>query len=231
MNELRLLTEGLGGWLHYEFCCNRSELFSEKYLAPPIGNILSSTQPDRVHAEFTHQILSSSMSGRGRRPAIDFVISKKYPHPDVAIESKWIGKSAISPADLLRDLVRLSLLSHYFDTRCYFILAGRKRSLDDFFLRAEFTGPGGAGSKPILRTNSNHQHSISLTPNPAYRIPVLKKCFSKFKDIQVPQKVITRRTDPFPSNAKTIGYQVHAWEVFVPPSKPLFWPKRSKHLK
>ena len=35
----RRLTEGTGGWLQYEYQCNRSELFSEKYLSVPIGGI------------------------------------------------------------------------------------------------------------------------------------------------------------------------------------------------
>lgn len=230
MNELRLITEGLGAWLHYEFCGNRSQLFSEKYLAPPIGTILSSVQPHTVYAEFNHQILSSSMKGPGRRPAIDFVVSSSYPTPRIAIESKWIGKSSPQVHEVVRDLVRLALLCSHFDTKCYFVLAGRRRRLDDYFAQADFAGPGTKRAKPILSTTSNRQHAISLTPDPPYRIQLLKKCFARFTNIQVPQRVITRRTDPFPYNAKSVEYQVYGWEVFVPKSKPLFWPKRSKHF-
>jgi len=231
MNELRLITEGIGAWLHYEFCSNRSRLFSEKYLAPPIGTILSSIQPDGVHAEFEHQVLSSTMKGPGRRPAIDFVVSSSYPTPRVAIESKWIGKSAPQVHEVMRDLIRLSLLCSKFNTTCYFVLAGRRRRLEEYFCLPEFAGPQTARGKPILSTVSNRQHAVSLTPDPSYRVALLKKCFARFSDIQVPQRIISRRTEPFPHNAKSVEYQVYGWQILVPKSNPLFWPKRSKHFK
>jgi hypothetical protein len=129
MPLVKKLTEGLGSWLHYEYCCDRSELFSEKYMAPPVGVLLSSTQNGAVFAEFEHPILTGAMVGRGRRPAIDFVVCNDYPTPVVAIETKWIGKTKITVESLLWDLVRLALLNYQFNTSCYFMLGGKKGDL------------------------------------------------------------------------------------------------------
>jgi hypothetical protein len=37
----RLMTTGVGSWLGFESACDRSGLFSEKYLTTAIGQILS----------------------------------------------------------------------------------------------------------------------------------------------------------------------------------------------
>lgn len=74
MNLRRKLTEGVGGWLQFEYHCNRSGLFSEKYLSVPIGHILNSITADRVIAEFKHPVLAKAKDGPGRRPEVDFVV-------------------------------------------------------------------------------------------------------------------------------------------------------------
>jgi hypothetical protein len=47
MNYARLLADGVGSWLQYEHACGHSGLFSEKYLAQPIGHILSGRSGNR----------------------------------------------------------------------------------------------------------------------------------------------------------------------------------------
>lgn len=231
MTLLRKLTEGLGAWLHYEYCCNRSALFSEKYLAPPVGVVLSSAQLGQVFAEFEHPILTTHMIGRGRRPALDFVICKEYPIPHVAIETKWIGASSIGVDDLVWDLVRLALLNVHHGTTCYFIIGGRRRDIERFFASKHFTGPKATPEVvPVMNTRSNHQSCIPLIPIHRYRIPLLRKVFDGWpENLQSPQKVITRRTNPFPHRPAGGQYQVYAWEVFCPPKKELFWPRNSTH--
>jgi len=197
MDLLRRVTEGLGAWLHYEFCCDRSELFSEKYLAPPVGILLSSAQIGRVFAEFKHPVLAPLMTGRGRRPALDFVISESYPTPNLAIESKWVSD----------------------DTDCFFVLGGKKRDLSRLFLRKEFSGPANrSDATPILNYKSNHSSSLSLTPDPHYRIPLLRKVFEGWPpSLSAPQKIMTRRTAPFPKGHPSYQYQVFAWKISCPP--------------
>jgi hypothetical protein len=230
---LRRLTEGLGAWLHYEFCCDRSELFSEKYLAPPVGILLSSAQIGRVFAEFTHPILAPLMTGRGRRPALDFVISESWPTPKLAIESKWVSESNFDVSSIVWDLVRLSLLNLHYGTECYFVLGGQKRMLNRLFLREEFAGPANrSDATSILNYKSNHSSSLHLVPDQHYRVPLLRKVFEAWPPtLEAPQKIVTRRTAPFPKGQPSYQYQVFAWQITCPPNKEVFRPGNSKHYQ
>jgi hypothetical protein len=96
MDYAKLLARGVGAWVQYEWACDHSGLFSEKYLAQPIGHILAGQSKNRASAEYTHTILSAHMKGPGKRPAVDFVVFGKYPKIEIAIESKWFGTNPTS---------------------------------------------------------------------------------------------------------------------------------------
>ncbi len=110
-NIARLLSEGVGSWLHFEATCDRSGLFNEKYLSYPIGQILSARLGDRVQAEFTHPLLAPLMTGSGRRPQIDFAYCDIWPTPTIAVETKWIGRTKVSVEDIIWDLIRLEMIA------------------------------------------------------------------------------------------------------------------------
>lgn len=230
MTLLRKITEGLGAWLHYEYCCDRSELFSEKYLATPVGALLSSSRVGQIFSEFEHPILTEKMSGPGRRPALDFVVCKEYPVPSIAIETKWIGGTTISVDSVVWDLVRLALLNLQYGTTCYFLLGGKRRNLKLFFGSKHFKGSAEPGSMPVLRTRTNFPSALPLTPVNRHRIPLLRKVFDGWPaTLQAPTKILARRTAPFARRTAVSQYQVYAWEISCTPKKELFWPKRSSH--
>src|SRR5665213_3393392 len=131
MDIARLLTQAAGSWLHFEYCCNRSGLFNEKYLSVPIGQLLSSRFGDRVHAEFLHPVISPMMKGPGRRPQIDFAYCETYPNVSIAVETKWIGATKPKISDILWDLVRLEMIAHHSNAQCVFMLGGRRKDLHD----------------------------------------------------------------------------------------------------
>jgi hypothetical protein len=54
------LSKGLGGWLMFEHHSHRADLFSEKYLASGIGNILAGNYRTKILAEYTHPVLKES---------------------------------------------------------------------------------------------------------------------------------------------------------------------------
>src|SRR5262249_8205570 len=135
MNYARLLTEGVGSWLHFEYLCDRSGLFSEKYLAHPIGQILSARSANRTIAEYKHPVLAPLAKGAGRRPEVDFVICESYPTISLAVESKWVGQSEPSVESILWDLIRLELIAHQEEARCFFVLGGKRSALETLFGR------------------------------------------------------------------------------------------------
>src|SRR3954470_3048856 len=138
MTLARKLAEGVGGWLQLEFHCHRSEVFSEKYLAAPIGQILSAEFGLKAYAEVPHPVLAAFAKRPGRKPEIDFAVLDPHPTITVAVESKWIGRSSIKAEHLLWDLIRLELLCHHLKAHAIFILGGRRGELDKFFATDAF---------------------------------------------------------------------------------------------
>lgn len=230
MNLTRLLTEGTGAWLHFEFTCNRSGLFSEKYLTVPIGQILSAWAGSRVVAEYRHPVLGPLAQGRGRRPEIDFVIFDRYPRIKYAVESKWIGHTAPSVQGILWDLIRLEMVAHAEQAECVFILGGQRGSLNAFFDSDAFYGPRKPHQRrSLLRIDNNSIHSIPLVPTVAHRIGMLRNIFADYQDMAFPQKISTRRSAPFPPEGGLKQYQVYAWKVSQSSRREVFYPKNSRH--
>lgn len=209
----RRLAEGIGAWLMFEFSCDRSGLFNEKYLSPPIGQILSSKYGDRVISEYQHGPLSDLMTGKGRRPEIDFAICDPYPDVKVAIESKWVGKSKPSIDRIIWDLIRLEMLAHKYGAECYFVLGGKKASVDAFLADKKFTGPNQLESEGVLNSKRNHVHYLKLTPDVRYRNRTMKKIFERYQDTKFPLKIKTVRHTPFPENPNKAQYQVIVWRI------------------
>lgn len=138
------LSKGLGGWLMYEHHSHRADLFSEKYLASGIGNILSGNYRAKIITEYTHPILKERVAGRP--PQIDFVIceedksQRSYGSINLAVESKWAGtKTTSSPriGDILWDIVRLELFNYKYETKTLFVLAGKKSQMDEIYNKAK----------------------------------------------------------------------------------------------
>ncbi len=103
-NIQRKLSEGVSGWLLFEFNCYRGLLFNEKYLSYPVGQILNSITEYKTSTEINHPCSNNS---RGRPLQVDFVLTDEEINWKYAFESKWIGDSTISLGSVLWDLIRL----------------------------------------------------------------------------------------------------------------------------
>jgi hypothetical protein len=218
--------------MHFEFTCNRSGLFNEHYLSAAVGQILSATYGDRVHGEFDHPILAPLMTGRGRRPALDFVYCDPYPTIKVAVETKWAGSAHTTAESIIWDLIRLELVAHHHGAECIFLLAGQRSDLTRLFRTKDFFGPAHTpGRTPILNTNSNSLSSLSLLPDKHYRIPLLRTVFERCQDVPVPHSVVTRRSQPFPIDCPNNQFQVFAWHIKSAVHRNEFVPANNKHFK
>jgi hypothetical protein len=157
MSKLRELqrnvTEGLYAWMLYEFSCNKADLFNEKYLAYPIGNILNhnTDQIQHILVEQNHPLKNSSS---GRPIQVDFVIKEKYNSKtwEVAVEMKWLGNQSLKFNDLIWDLVRLQNLFIKFENiKCYFLIVGNHKKLATFISQNEKNSITG---KTVISKNS-----------------------------------------------------------------------------
>jgi hypothetical protein len=229
MNLGRRLTEGIGGWLMFEYSSGRSGLFSEKYLSQPIGQILTAVSGDRVIAEYQHKPLAQIMKGPGRRPEIDFAVCDPYPDVKIAVESKWIGQTKPPVQSIVWDIIRLEMLSYQYGADCYFILGGKKASLDAYFSSVQFTGSSSPGRKSILRVDINNVHPFDITPSVIHRIKMMKRIFKPYQELKFPSKIRTSRQTPFPENPKSNQFQIIAWKISSMGRKSFFYPKNSFH--
>lgn len=218
-----ILAEGVGSWLRFEQLCGRSELFSERYLAAPIGQILLGNGL-RVTPEYVHPVLSAHTSGRGKRPAIDFVArTNGEAEIKVAIETKWIGNTVPKFDDVLWDLIRLALIVKSGPSHAYFLLGGTSVSLAKFLASEPFTTSATNGSKKFLLRIGDNQattnrlrqniNSVPLGPVvPAWRLRIAR-LLSSYQSLEVPNTITTQLISRFPDAAKADQYQVIAWKV------------------
>jgi hypothetical protein len=214
MDYAKLLAHGVGSWLQYEQACGHSGLFSEKYLAQPIGHILSGRSGNRALAEYAHPVLVKTARGPGRRPAIDFAICNPYPKVEIGVESKWIGKTQPDVESIVWDLMRLELLVHHEGARCFFVLGGKRGDLEGLFADKLFKrGSTDRKPRPFLRHDNNVIHSVSLGPVDRTRIGLFESTFENYPDLQFPSHVVSRRTAPFPERQIKNGYQVYVCEI------------------
>jgi len=229
MNLARALTEGVGSWLHFEYACDRSGLFSEKYLTPPIGQVLHARLGSRALAEHRHPVLAPLMRGSGRRPEVDFVVFGEYPRIKVAVESKWVGDRTASVKAILWDLVRLEMIAHEDGAECFFVLGGKKLNLAALFSNAQFSGSVTPRRRPLLETQHNGQHKVHLVPVVPNRIAILRDIFADYQDWSFPHYIVARRSAPFPVPIPLSQYQVYTWKISSPENRQTFKPRNSFH--
>ena len=210
----RRLAEGVGSWLHYEWCCNRSNLFNERYLAAPIGQVLASDFNVHVYSEVRHPVLAALSSGPGRKPAVDFAVLDPYPHFRAAVESKWVGKTQVNLAAVVWDLVRLELIAAKFDADCFFLLAGRRRELERMFAQKRFQDPSPSGrARPLLRYEGSSAQSLRLDSPSPNRREIIRSAIEAYQLLEVPCAIRLQRALPFPAECPTGQYQVYCWQV------------------
>jgi hypothetical protein len=230
----RKLAEGVGGWLQLEFQCHRSEVFSEKYLSVPVGQILSAEFGTKAYAEVNHPILAKLAKGSGRRPQVDFAVCNPYPQISVAVETKWVTSSAVQAHLIIWDLIRLEMLSYHLNARTFFVFGGKKKFLDVFFRSDAFLGPLADGrSRPILSLPNRPALGLRMHQPPISRIPILRKVFKVFKmaDVEMPEAIKSSKPAIFPETCPRSRYQIYAWEIMPAKHRRTFLPSSHKFYK
>jgi hypothetical protein len=231
MDYAKRLTSGVGGWLNFESACDRTSLFSEKYLAHPIGQILNAASSGRTVAEYAHPILAPLKTSRGRRPEVDFVVLDANRAVSVAVESKWIGATTPGVDKILWDMIRLEMLAQQGVT-CLFVLGGKRKKLEALFAHPAFAATDNRGhSSPLLRHDHNVIHKTTLGPTVEVRRLMLRRLFEDYQSFEFPHAIMSRRTAPFPTDPKASVFQVYAWEIKSPENRMPFRPENSAQYR
>jgi hypothetical protein len=102
--------------------------------------------------------------------------------------------------------------------------------LEKLFMHKEFSGVAvDEMARPLLRHDNNLVHKTNLVPMAGARIPLLKRLFEPYQNMQFPHKILTRRSAPFPADQPGRIYQVYVWEVLSAANREIFLPRNSKH--
>ncbi|NDY91218.1 hypothetical protein [Ideonella livida] len=236
MHIARRLSEAIGSWLHYEFCCYRAGLFSEDSLKAAVGGVLSSfpiiTKGARVYANFPHESLNP-LRKAGRKREVDFALilagaglPKKG--AQIVVETKWAGSSHCRPENIFQDFLRLAAIKRDDpNATCIFLLAGNERDVSSVLQNMPFRSEG--------KTNCGIRSSgrncrLTLDPsNTSHR--------SYFGDVigglssdgfKVPESFVSRAhgLHPRQTDVGTVDFQAIAWEVLEISSQfinPTLW--------
>jgi hypothetical protein len=175
-----------------------------------LGQVLTSRFGGRVYAEFTHPVLADISRRVGRPPSVDFVYcGDKYPNISLAVETKWAGSSHTSIKTILWDVIRLEMLAHHYSASCIFLFAGKRAVLKKLLEKMKLRGATSCDTAILLHTTSNATHGMSLLPHPRYKVKLLRELFKEAQDIEIPHRIITRRSSPFPMQCPNNNYQVY----------------------
>ena len=205
MNKLSKTAEGLAAWLTYERRCGRHDLFSESYLAQPLGQLLKYQYSNRIIPEYEHTVLATRAKGRGRRPRFDFAVVDATGHIELAIETKWVSDSPNLIRDMLRDLVRLDLLLPSTAKQGVLILAGQKTAMQKLFTQTAFRPhPEHHNSKTILPLAADSRSTVRFLPVSKYRRQIYQKALAPFVGLDISQSMRLERYGPFPRQSRPV---------------------------
>ncbi|MDL5511179.1 hypothetical protein QSE00_05095 [Arenibacter sp. M-2] len=213
-NIQRKISEGVSGWLLFEFHCFRGLLFSEKYLSYPIGQILNSITDFKTQAEINHPL---GNGGQGRPLQVDFVLSEKAEWK-YAVESKWIGHSTISLASLIWDLIRLqNLFSSHSNLKCYFLLAGFDKKIETLFSEIDIYYNKESNKKNEITKISQSKLTFNLNKLDSTTKKYVNEKISKYPKFKLYSKISCKPAHKYPnSETYNMSFSTYTFEVLKP---------------
>lgn len=218
----RRISEGVGSYLHYLFCCNKAGLFNEDILKSSVGDVLSTVLIDvigaRVYSNYKHEALNP-VRRRGAPKRVDFALINHYVNDHTAknifVETKWVGSSHCNSTEIIADLYRLSLIKkHNNNSTCIFLLAGPSRTLEKLLVSFPFVLPDG---RPVL-SNTSHERKFKPDISKSIHVDLFKKSLKNIHDkinVDLPASFTTVCTGIYPiqPSKKTLRFQSIAWEI------------------
>jgi hypothetical protein len=221
-NDIRhVLSAGLSSWLEFEKAAGRSGLFSEKYMALPIAQLLSHNMNGQVMAETNHPVLSGR-GVRGRPPQLDFTINKDN-KVVACVESKWIGASDVTIGDVIWDCVRLELAANKYGCDGIFLLAGKMGRLKEILFSDEFQSGNRRGTiSPIMNIYGKGKWSINTQTTRHTYGQRLREYMSKYSDVDFPQSVVCGGGIQVNKDAERETFVAAVWIVRPERANPRF---------
>jgi|GEM_PF-4748952 len=231
------LNRGLYGWLLFEKSCNHLSVFSEKYMTKAVADILTGGYQNFVVAEYNHQYLKKNSGGRPRQ--IDFaVLDSNTNELSIAIETKWAWYNTVPIDRILYDFIRLETISERMDVDRYFVLAGKRKTIQKTFNRRENTTEGRNGRTRYLLRCSGQSGKIAIHRHKTrdFRSAMLKAA-AEIRDYSLPERLVISSKGIYPQQGNSgdpavlifkIGRAGRKLRGSFKPSKAAFFATRKK---
>ncbi|WP_337021858.1 hypothetical protein [Pantoea anthophila] len=218
----RRISEGVGSYLHYLFCCNKAGLFNEDILKFSVGDVLSTVLTDvtgaRVFSGYNHPALNPVKKiGAPRR--VDFALinhhNKTHIDNNVFVETKWVSSTHCNPIEIMADFYRLSLIKkHNNNSSCIFLLAGPSKDIEKTLKSFPFSFPDG---RTIFSENT-HEKKFKPDISKHLHIKAFKETIMAVQEkigVPLPSSFTTVSTGTYPIQPprKTLRFQSIAWEI------------------
>ena len=216
-NLQKKISQGVSGWLLYEFNCNRGDLFNEKYLSFPIGNILNTLTEFQTSTEENHPC--SNSNSKGRPLQVDFVILDKYKTKEwkYAIETKWIGKTNISLHSVIWDLIRLqNLFKDFNNIKCYFVLSGFNKKIQHLTRDFNITYNLNNSSKSNLTTVNNNTLKFHLDKLDNKSKNNINAKIKNYIDFTLYSKIVCKPAHVYPNENLNMTFSTYIFEILKP---------------
>ncbi|MCT8948487.1 thermostable hemolysin [Pseudomonas iridis] len=208
----KALSEGLSSWLTFERHSGREGLFSERYLALPISQILAHHFKGSVEAEHNHPVLASQ-GRKGRPPQLDFIVREDQ-KVTLVVESKWAGESGISVADVLWDCVRLELAAYHYGCDGIFIFAGQRDRLEKVLGSKPYNPKTSRGNpSPILNLNGNGRFSVNIQSPVRDFGPSLHEYLNLFPKVSFPRSFVCGSGVQIPKESSSKALVAAVWHI------------------
>jgi hypothetical protein len=209
----RRLAEGTAAWLLFEFHCKRGDLFSEKQLATPVGQILAGQYPGRVKAEITHPHLIP-IKQRGRPPQLDFVVLDGS-NWEVAIETKWITNTPLTLGQIIWDLIRLELLVKHKVCDAYFIIGGFNKKLKEVLGETHLFDSTLKGNQYITHLKGQNIKLDLAKLNLATKEYINTK-LNKYPAMTIPKILYLKKPQMAPKDSINLTFKIIACKILSP---------------
>lgn len=206
------ISEGLSSWLTFEHQCGRDDLFSERYLALPIAQILAAKTSGRVLAEHNHPILNSPGTD-GRPLQLDFAVEEDD-QVTLIVETKWAGTKGVSAASVVWDCVRLELAAHHYNCDALFILAGSRDSVDSMLQSAPLNPKNSRGKpSPVLGLDGVGRSSVNIHSPKKNFGKALHKKLDSYSHVLFPRSFVCGNGTRVPKDAMASSYTAAVWHI------------------
>lgn len=216
------LTGALHHWLEFSIICKREMLLSERYLAQPIVEFLSTEHSGSIVLEWNHPNLNLPQRGRPRQ--IDYALfGKDAGHPVVALETKWVTDTPLDKQGFVDDLLRLECVRwpKGYVAR-YFLVAGTGTNMESNFFGVQINT--GKRKRELFITPVFSKDKAELRVDVADCATPWKKYFKSFSqsyNVKTPKFFKTQLI----SSCTNDHIHVYLWKVISAANRHSFDPK------